>query len=97
MKNKSAQWSIHSAAELLIQQWGDEGVVFDAYSGNTYLVDQMAAAILQYLETSPHSQEDVITHCADALGYEIDADFKSHTVSVLERLTGLNLLKCECQ
>lgn len=98
MNNLGVQWCLDSSAELMIRQWDDEGIVFDAYSGNTYLVDQIAATILVYLQAEKrlYTQGEVTAFCADRLNYKVDADFSSHVATVLNRLTSLNLLSSPC-
>lgn len=98
MNSLDAQWCLNSAAELIIRQWDDEGIVFDGYSGDTHLVDQVAVTILMCLQNQNgvYSQSEVIEFCADSLGYKIDADFNSHVISVLNRLASLNLLSSPC-
>jgi len=95
MENAATLWSLYAADELLIRTWEDEAVVFDAYSGNTYLVDQMAVAILQYLDGKTTPQSKLVSECADRFGYEVDVDFTAYLISVLNRLAGLKLLHCE--
>lgn len=97
MESGATKWSLFGRTELLLRIWGDEAVVFDAYSGNTYLVDQVAVSVLKYLENNAQAQDEIVGFCADNLGYELDSDFTSHVVSVLNHLVGLKLLCCEAQ
>lgn len=95
VESATTERGLYRTTELLVRRWEDEGVIFDTFSGNTYLVDKMAANILAHLENTAHTQDEIIGYCADLLGYELDANFCSHVVSVLNHLAGLKLLYCE--
>lgn len=52
-------WHVAPTAGLLWTTWGDECVVYHGASGDTHLLNPIAADILRRLQSSPASVQDV--------------------------------------
>ncbi len=65
-------WSTAALQPLLFKQWEEDEqiVVFNPSAGDTHLVDEFGMALLQCLETSPHT--------VDALTAELAEFFEDH-------------------
>lgn len=47
------KWKTRSDQSLYVRSWGDEVVVYDGLSGDTHLLDSVAAKILLRLQHAP--------------------------------------------
>jgi PqqD family protein of HPr-rel-A system len=63
----------------MYRTWGDETVVYDPLSGNTHLIDPVAAAVLDHLARSSGS----VTALAGLLLGEFDADCEADVLAAV--------------
>lgn len=79
---------------LVWQNWDrDEYVVYHTGSGDTHLVNEIAAAILRELEGDALDARELAGRVADALDCDTDADFPPYVEQLLLRLDELGLVE----
>lgn len=65
-----SMWFLRLGCSLMQRTWGDETVVYDPLSGNTYLLDSIAAAVLDHLSAGAASACEI----ADVFLGEFETD-----------------------
>lgn len=62
-------WKINGVREFHWHRWDDQYVVYDYYSGDTHLLDPLAADVLRYFDEAPTplSYEDIFHSLSPAL------------------------------
>jgi PqqD family protein of HPr-rel-A system len=81
MATRSTRWSTQP---LLWKQWLDELVVYNLTSGNTHVINPIAAKILRQLELQPSTP----TQLAENVASEFDLESDQEVVGHVERLIG---------
>ena len=83
MLSERSRWSSGPATDLLWRCWDDEEyVVYHVPSGDTHLLNPIAAAVLQALQEKPHS----IPELADRLEHEFHSADPGSWHAELKRL-----------
>jgi len=73
--------------------WGEESIVFNKSSGNTHLVNSMAARILLLLQVQPRSAEEICQNIATDMRLDPDNEILLRVKVVLETLDHLGLIE----
>ena len=68
----TSEWIVDADAALLLRQWGDECVVYNAVSGDTHLLNALGAVSLTSLLQAPATADDLAQRVASQLGFEAD-------------------------
>ena len=76
------RWTVPPESHLHWQSWGDEFVVYNSGSGDTHLLDPVAAEALQSLERQPVDLSELGRSVAEALEINLDDKLSAY----LERL-----------
>lgn len=85
ISTESTPWKVPSGFELHWRTWDDEFVVYNTGSGDTHLLDPVAAHVLQVLEREPLSLTLLTGRVAASFELEQDIQLSSY----LERLLSL--------
>lgn len=75
------KWRVGTESKLLWRRWDDEYVVFNPSSGDTHVLNHVAAEALKRLERSPADAGDLAQHVG--LTVKLDPD------DLLEHMEGL--------
>lgn len=73
--------------------WGEESIVFNKSSGNTHLVNSMAAKILSLLQVQPRSAEEISQSIATEMQLDDDDEILQRVKIVFETLDHLGLIE----
>jgi len=73
--------------------WGEESIVFNKSSGNTHLVNSMAAKILSLLQVQARSAEEICQSIATEMQLDADDEILHRVKVVFETLDHLGLIE----
>lgn len=86
------KWRVHAKGR--IYDAGESTVVyFDAYSGDTHLLNEFAGFVMQQLNNQPLSTEELVMQITPSVDPEEIPDLAQVVASVLEELALLDILK----
>lgn len=85
------KWRACTEATLLWRQWGDEYVVFNPASGDTHVLNEVAAQALQRLEQSPADTRDLTAHIRAAIHIDPDDQLLRHMEGLIDQFDELGL------
>ena len=91
--NKAARWKVNSGFPLHWQSWDDEFVVYNSGSGDTHLLDPVAAEALQNLEQESADLSELVDRVAASLEIEPDSEFSAYLEQLLSDLHKLELIQ----
>ena len=90
---ETARWKAISSFPLHWRSWGDEFVVYNSGSGDTHLLDPVAAEALQNLEQESADLSELVARVAASLEIEPDTDFAAYLEQLLSDLYKLGLIE----
>ena len=90
---ETARWKVNSEFPLRWRSWDDEFVVYNSGSGDTHLLDPVAAEALQNLEQESADLSELVVRVAVSLEIESDTDFASYLEKLLSDLYKLGLIE----
>lgn len=94
-RSKEAEiWRRPAEVTFLWQYWEDEAVVYNCASGETHLLDALAAAVLKEVETRPQSSADLAAHLAGQFGLDLDS-LSRRLLTIGESFDELGLIEIE--
>lgn len=86
-------WRLIRADALRVREWDDAGVIYDAASGNTHLVDALGLELLDLLRQRPWTLAELAAELQDALPGDLDAEAAQIRLNAkLEQLARLDLV-----
>jgi PqqD family protein of HPr-rel-A system len=88
----TVKWCVPREQELRWRHWDDQYVVYHCQSGDTHLLNELAARTLRRLETDPVEAEELACHVAAALELEADTHLHRHIRELLSRFEELGLV-----
>ncbi len=87
-------WCVPAAAGYEWRHWDDESVLYDPRSGQTHLLNALAAEILLLLQEHPcRDARAVLAHLASGGQIEPSPDLERQTEGLLHQLDGLALIE----
>lgn len=87
------RWQLIRAEALRVREWDDAGVVYDAVSGNTHLIDALGLELVDLLRQQPWDLDELVAELRDTLPEDLDADAVPRLLSAkLEQLARLDLV-----
>jgi len=91
-----AYWRLIRADALRVREWEDAGVVYDAFNGNTHLLDPLGLELLDLLRQRPWSLAELSAELRDAMPEAFDAEAAGEWLGAkLEQLARLDLIAVE--
>ena len=87
------RWTVPSESRLHWQCWEDEYVVFNSGSGDTHLLDPVAAKALQSLEQKPANLSELGRRVAAALEIKLDDNLSAYLERLLSDFHRLGLVE----
>lgn len=88
--NRRKLWTVPREIQLEWRTWNDESVVFNRASGDTHLLDSVAAQVLRRLESRPTSIEELCEHVESSS--DVDHDLSLHIETLVHKLDELGLI-----
>ena len=89
----ATRWKVSPPRELLWRSWDDEFVVFDPLSGDTHVLNPVAAEALQVLESQAIDRDGLANHMAQAMGMETTDTLRRHMQQLLRKFVDLGLIE----
>jgi len=88
-----AYWQLIRADALRVREWDDAGVIYDAVSGNTHLIDALGLELLDLLRQRPWTLDELATELHDTLPEDLDGEAAQRRLRLkLEQLARLDLV-----
>lgn len=86
------RWQLIRAESLRVREWDDGGVIYDAFSGNTHLLDPLGLELLDLLRQHPWTLSELVGELGDALPEDLEAGTVSELLTAkLEQLARMGL------
>ncbi|MFG6467369.1 HPr-rel-A system PqqD family peptide chaperone [Roseateles sp. BYS87W] len=90
----ATRWQLNRPHDMHVREWEDGGVIYDAISGNTHLLDPLALELLDLLRQRPWSVPELVTDLQHSLPDDVAVgEMPSLLTAKLEQLTRLELVK----
>jgi PqqD family protein of HPr-rel-A system len=86
-------WQLAEGCRLHWKAWDDEFVVFDEGSGDTHLLDPLAAEVLKVLEESPGKVSELARRVVARLDLAPDTDLSERVSELVERFVAAGLVE----
>jgi len=90
---EDARWKVKPEFPLQWQVWDDEFVVYNTGSGDTHLLDPVAAEVLQSLEQESANLPELVGKVTASLEIEPDSKFSDYLEQLLSDLYKLGLIE----
>jgi PqqD family protein of HPr-rel-A system len=87
------RWTVPSESRLHWQSWDDEFVVYNSGSGDTHLLDVVAAEALHSLERESANLSELGRRVAAALEIKLDDNLSAHLERLLSDFHRLGLVE----
>ena len=91
--NKATRWKVNSEFPLRWRSWDDEFVVYNSGSGDTHLLDPVAAEALQSLEQESADLSELVDRVSGSMEIEPDTEFSAYLEQLLSDLYKLGLIE----
>ncbi|HUZ73743.1 MAG TPA: HPr-rel-A system PqqD family peptide chaperone [Stellaceae bacterium] len=88
-----AIWRTNHFCSFRWRRWGDEWVVFDEGSGDTYHLDGLSAVALMCLAAGPCSLAELSQQVSIETDLAESEELSRALVSVIDRFSGLDLIE----
>ena len=98
---RDQRWAVNPASDLHWRQWGESCIVFNAASGQTHFINEIAAALLRLLMTEQAIHSRSLNHSelhdrlGETLNLELDDEFRDYVDELLNSLDELGLIVCQ--
>jgi len=87
------RWQLIRAEQVRVREWDDGGVIYDATSGNTHLIDPFGLELLDLLRQHPWTLDDLVAELGNAMPEDLPAtDVPRVLQAKLEQLARLDLV-----
>ena len=90
---EDTRWKVNPEFPLHWRSWDDEFVVYNTGSGDTHLLDTLAAEVLQSLEIESADLPELIDRVTASLRIEPDSKFSDYLGQLLSDLHKLGLIQ----
>lgn len=87
------RWQLLSGFRLRWQSWGDEYVVYHSGSGDTHLLDPIAAEVLKNLECASANTSELLDRISISLDIKADGDLAAMLEQLLSEFYKLGLIE----
>ena len=89
----SEKWELAEGCRLHWISWDDEYVVFDEGSGDTHLLDVLAAEVLKVLEQSPRYEQALTERVLARLGLDAVVDVERRIREAIQKFRDAGLVE----
>lgn len=87
-------WSVVSGATLRWKMWDEDCVVFNNASGQTHLLDPLAALLVRQIEEGYCPSEQIFGRIATLLDINVTPEVRATLSQMLRQLEELGLIEC---
>lgn len=87
------RWQVCGPAGLAWVDWGGEIAVYHRGSGDTHLLDPLAAELLRALEQQPRTDADLVSLLSELVSPEADSPPEEAVETILGELRRLNIIE----
>jgi PqqD family protein of HPr-rel-A system len=87
------RWRVPPGTEFRWRSWEDEFLVYHGESGDTHLLNPVAASALRFLEHTAATAEDLAAHVASELGLAPGEALAGEMKTLLETFDELGLVE----
>lgn len=91
--HRAVVWKVEDGARFHFRRWGDECVAYDNATGDTHLLDPVAAELLLALQQAAATTEELVQRVASRLGTGTGSDLFSALESALGDFERLALIR----
>lgn len=95
MPNPSSYWSINPASRFHFHHWPDGVAVYLEGEGGTYLLNPVAAELLDWLQTGDLSNQELVDKLAEAYPDDTSDDIQRTVESTMNELRSRGFVKRE--
>jgi PqqD family protein of HPr-rel-A system len=88
----TVKWWVPRDQDLRWRRWDGQHIVYHRQSGDTHLLNELAARILRRLEEGPAEPGELASHAAAVLGIEADGPLLRQIPELLSRFEELGLV-----
>lgn len=90
----TVRWSLFSPDYLVWRTWDeDEHVLYHTCTGDTHILSDVAAELLDLLEVKDLTSLELSNLCAATFGIEPDESFRQHVAEALKQFDDLGLVE----
>lgn len=86
-------WQVTPDTDLLWRVWDDETTVYHTRSGDTHLLNPLAAAALQLLVQQPATCTQIIEHVATLYALKVDGELVRQMEECLSQFDQVGLIE----
>ena len=86
-------WHVRRDTRLYWRDWPRESIVFDELSGDTHLLDMVAAIGLRHLSQEWHTDESLALSLAENLGEPMDETMQRYAKQLIDILAQKGILE----
>ncbi len=87
-------WCLASGFAPIYKGWHGETLLYDQFSGDTHVVDDVCMAIIELLAEGCLSEEQILKKIVQYLDVDPEIDFDLIVQQRLAALVKLNILQC---
>ncbi|MDZ4261081.1 MAG: HPr-rel-A system PqqD family peptide chaperone [Pseudomonadota bacterium] len=87
-------WCLASGFDPLYKGWHGETLLYDQFSGDTHVVDDLCMAIIELLAKGCLSEEQILKKIVQYIDVDPGIDFDPVVQQRLAALVKLNILQC---
>ncbi|RRQ22855.1 HPr-rel-A system PqqD family peptide chaperone [Thiohalobacter thiocyanaticus] len=87
------RWQVCGRAGLAWVDWGGEVAIYHRGSGDTHLLDPLAAELLRALESGPRSDADLVSLLSELVSPEPERPPQALAETILGELKRLNIIE----
>lgn len=91
--HRAVVWQVEDGPRFHFRRWGEACVAYDRASGDTHLLDPLAAEVLAAAQEAPATGEELARRVASRLGTAVDADALPALDPLLGELERLALIR----
>ncbi len=87
------RWRMTSRFEIRMRSWDGETILYHSGSGDTHLLDQYQARVLEWLRSDPLTEKELEARLATMLDLEDDETLPPYVRKLLLDLQKLNIVE----
>lgn len=86
-------WQITSGFELYWRSWGNEYVVYHSGTGDTHLLNKLAASVLESLKQAPSDIPSLSKQLASSFGIALDDESRMAMAQLMKDMIKFGLIE----
>ena len=80
---RNVEWQLNPACDLHWRRWNDSNLVFNAGSGQTHILNELAASVLKRLESNSAKLEELVQLASVGEYLDWDTEDLEHSIAEL--------------